>query len=289
MPLSRDDNTGGAAQPMWPANQELVEDPGQEVDVAAASMAKTCSAAPRVQRRVAQQVGHDPVLQQGQCPTGLPGREEVTARPPGVAGGLEPFSRPQLERLLAAPVPGPQLSAQHLAHQMVVPEAGPLIIQGDQEQVGRVDAAQQRRGVLPGGDGRARACGQLLQTDVSSMNRTTSGGSCSRTSEMKYSAIACCGPPAPPQSAPGPWCRAATAPPSAAPRPIPRFADEAAPGQPGRPGRRSSPADRRFRPGKNAGHGRGARTAHPTSAAGAAAAVVLPATTCLLRSTPPRR
>ena len=115
------------------------------------------------QRRVAQEVGHDPVLQEGQGPVGLPRGQEVPGRAPGVARGLEPFGRPQLERLLAGPVPGPQLGAQHLAHQMVVPEAGPLIVERHQEQVGRVDAAQQRRRVLPRGDGCARVRGQLAQ------------------------------------------------------------------------------------------------------------------------------
>jgi hypothetical protein len=94
----------------------------------------------------------------------------VAAGMPGVTGGLEPFGRPQLERLLPGAVSGPQLSAQHPAHQMVVPEAGPLIIQRHQEQVGRVNAAQRHRHVLPGGDGRARVRGQLPRTDVSSMN-----------------------------------------------------------------------------------------------------------------------
>ena len=61
---------------------------------------------------------------------------------PGVTGGLEPFARPQLEHLLPGAVPSPQLSLQQMAHQMVVAEAGPLIVQGDQEQVGRVDAVQ---------------------------------------------------------------------------------------------------------------------------------------------------
>jgi hypothetical protein len=45
-------------------------------------------------RRVAQEVGQDPVLEQGQRPAGLPGLQEVAARPPAVAGGLEPFGCP---------------------------------------------------------------------------------------------------------------------------------------------------------------------------------------------------
>ena len=113
--------------------------------------------------RVVQEVGHDPVLQQGQRPVGLLRGEEVAGRAPGVTGRLEPFGRPQLELLLPGPVPGPQLGAQHLAHQMVVPEARPLVIERHQEQVGRVDAAQQRRRVLPAGDRRARARGQLAK------------------------------------------------------------------------------------------------------------------------------
>ena len=82
-----------------------------------------------------------------------PGRP---AAPPGSGGpraACLPRTRtirpPAAEALLARPVPGPQLGAQHLAHQMVVAEAGPLIIERHQEQVGRVDAAQQRRRVLP--------------------------------------------------------------------------------------------------------------------------------------------
>ena len=48
----------------------------------------------RGQRRVAQEVGHHPVLQQGQRPVGLLRREEVPGRPPHVTRGLEPFARP---------------------------------------------------------------------------------------------------------------------------------------------------------------------------------------------------
>jgi hypothetical protein len=58
-------------------------------------------------------------------------------------------------------VPGPQLSVQHLAHQRVIPEAGPLIIECHQEKVGCVDAPQQRRRVLPAGDGCTCFRGQL--------------------------------------------------------------------------------------------------------------------------------
>ena len=115
------------------------------------------------QRRVVQEFGHDPVLQQGQRPVDLLRREEMAGCAPGVTGGLEPFGRPQLKRLLASPVPGPQLSAQQLAHQMVVPETGPLVIERHQEQVALVNSAQQRRRVLPRSDGRARAHGQLPQ------------------------------------------------------------------------------------------------------------------------------
>jgi hypothetical protein len=39
------------------------------------------------------------------------------------------------------------LGAQHLAYQMVGAESGPLIIESHQEQMGRIDAAQQRRRV----------------------------------------------------------------------------------------------------------------------------------------------
>jgi hypothetical protein len=46
---------------------------------------------------------------------------------------------------------------------MVIPEAGPLIIERHQEQAGRVDAAQQRRRVLSPGDRHARLRGQLAQ------------------------------------------------------------------------------------------------------------------------------
>ena len=100
-------------------------------------------------RRVVQEAGHDPVLQEVQGPVGLPGGQEMPGRAPCVAGALEPFGCPQLERLLPVPVPGPQLSAQHPAHQMVVPEARPLVIERHQEQAGRVNSAQQRRRVLP--------------------------------------------------------------------------------------------------------------------------------------------
>ena len=44
---------------------------------------------------------------------------------------------------------------------MVVPEAGLLIIQRHQEQVGGANGAQQRRRVRPAGDGLARISGQL--------------------------------------------------------------------------------------------------------------------------------
>ena len=46
---------------------------------------------------------------------------------------------------------------------MVIPEAGPLIIECRQEQAGRVKAAQHRRRVLPPGEGCARVRGQLPQ------------------------------------------------------------------------------------------------------------------------------
>ena len=93
----------------------------------------------------------------------MPGGQEMPDRAPCLARALEPFGGPHLERLLACPVPGPQLSVQRLAHQMVVPEAGRLVIKRDQEQVGRVNSVQQRRRVLPRGDGCTRVRGQLLQ------------------------------------------------------------------------------------------------------------------------------
>ena len=82
------------------------------------------------QHRVAQEVAHDPVLQQGQRLVGLMRREEVPGRPPHVSRGLEPLAGPQLQLLLAGLVPSPQLGAQQLAHQMVEAEAGPLIVEG---------------------------------------------------------------------------------------------------------------------------------------------------------------
>ena len=115
------------------------------------------------QDRVAQEVGHDPVLDEGERPFGLLRRQVMAGRTPRVTDGLEPLARPQLELLLTGPVPGPQLSAQHLAHQVVVPEARPLIVECHKEQVGRVDPAQQRRNVPPRRHGRARAGGQLAQ------------------------------------------------------------------------------------------------------------------------------
>jgi hypothetical protein len=62
--------------------------------------------------RVGQEVGYHVVFQQSQRPVGLPGREEVASRPPGVARSLEPFGCPQLEFLLAGWVPGVQLGSQ---------------------------------------------------------------------------------------------------------------------------------------------------------------------------------
>ena len=46
---------------------------------------------------------------------------------------------------------------------MVVAEPGPLIIENHQEQMGRMDAAQQRRRVPPRRDGRTRVRGHLAQ------------------------------------------------------------------------------------------------------------------------------
>ena len=110
-----------------------------------------------------QEVGDHPVVQQDQCAVALTGREEVAGGTPGIADGLEPFGRAQLELAFAGRVPGAQLGTQQLADQMVVAEAGPLIIQRHQEQVGQVDAAQPRRGVLPAADGRTGVRGQLAQ------------------------------------------------------------------------------------------------------------------------------
>ena len=110
-----------------------------------------------------QEAGHDPVLHEVQSPVGLPRGQEMPGRAPCVPRALEPFRCPQLKRLLAVPVPGPQLGAQHPAHQMVVPEARPLVIERRQEQVGRVNAVQQHLCVLPRGDGCARVRGQLPQ------------------------------------------------------------------------------------------------------------------------------
>ena len=47
----------------------------------------------------------------------------------------------------------------------MVPEAGPVVIEGHQEQVSGIDAAQQRRRVLPSGDRRARVRGQHPRQD----------------------------------------------------------------------------------------------------------------------------
>ena len=97
------------------------------------------------------------------------------------------------------------------------------------------------------------------------MNWATSGGCCWRTSETKYPAIAWLRTSSARAARAGSLRRAATAPPSAAPPPTPRFGHAAAPGQPRRPPRRSSPAGRGFRPGRNTGHGRAAPqlTGHP--------------------------
>ena len=46
---------------------------------------------------------------------------------------------------------------------MVVAEAGPLLVQGHQEQAGRIEAMQHCRRVLPAGDRRARVRGQLAE------------------------------------------------------------------------------------------------------------------------------
>ena len=103
-------------------------------------------------RRGVQEVRHDPVLEERQGPVSLLRGQIMVGGTPGVSGSLEPFCRPQLKHLLASAVPGAQLGAQYPAHQTVVPEAGPLVVERHQEQVSGVDSAQQRRRVLPSGD-----------------------------------------------------------------------------------------------------------------------------------------
>ena len=110
-----------------------------------------------------QEVGDDPVLQEREGPVGLPRRKEVPGRLPRVAPGFQPFRRPQLQRNLPRGVSGMQFGAQHLVHQVVVPVDRPVIIKRDEEQVGRLDAAQQRRRVQPAGDNCAGLSGQLIQ------------------------------------------------------------------------------------------------------------------------------
>ena len=110
-----------------------------------------------------QQVGRHPLLQQAQGPVDLPGREEIAGRSPRVAGGLQPLGYPQLQRELTAAIQGTQLRAQYLAHQMVIPVTRPIVIEGHDEQIGRLDAAQQRRRVLPAGHRGAGISGQLVQ------------------------------------------------------------------------------------------------------------------------------
>ena len=117
----------------------------------------------RRQRRVAQEISDDALLQQGQGAVGLPGRQEVAGRVPGVAHRLEPLGGPQLEGLFAGPVPGPQFGVQQLADQMVVAEDRPVLVEGHQEQAVPVDAPQQRGRVLAPGDRGARVRGQLAQ------------------------------------------------------------------------------------------------------------------------------
>ena len=115
-------------------------------------------------------------MQEGQGPVDLLGREVVADRAPRVASGLIPFGRPQVELLLSRRIPGPQFRAQRLPHEMVVAEAGPLIIERHQEQVGHVmlcsSAAASCRSVTAA---HAPAVSSP-RTDVSSMNRATSAG-----------------------------------------------------------------------------------------------------------------
>jgi len=68
-------------------------------------------------------------VQQGQGAVALTGCEQVAGRTAGVSGRLEPVGRAQLELAFTGRVPGAQLGAQQLADQVVVAEAGPLIIQ----------------------------------------------------------------------------------------------------------------------------------------------------------------
>jgi hypothetical protein len=116
-------------------------------------------------RRDVQEVRHDPVLHDRQGPVSMMRSQIMDGRTPGVSGGLEPFCCPHPKRLLAGAVPGAQLGAQHAAHQTVVPEAGPLIVECHQEQVSGIDAAQQRRRVMPSGDRGARVRGQHPHKD----------------------------------------------------------------------------------------------------------------------------
>ena len=227
----------------------------------------------RRQRRVVQVVSHDAVLQEGQGAVGLPGREEVAGRMPGVAHRLEPLGGPQLECLFAGSVPGPQFGVQQLADQMVVAEDRPVLIERHQEQAGPVDAAQQRGRVLAPGDGGARVGGQLAQDGGVQHEPGHLGGLLIEDlgGEVLGDLVA-----ADLQRPPGPRriCarRAATARPSAAPRPSPRFAGAAAPHHRQRSRHRSWPGSHGFPRARNAGHGRGVRTAPRPSAAGAAAA-----------------
>ena len=46
---------------------------------------------------------------------------------------------------------------------MVIPVTRPVVIERHDEQIGRLDAAQQRRRVLPAGHGRAGISSQLVQ------------------------------------------------------------------------------------------------------------------------------
>ena len=118
----------------------------------------------RRQGRVVQEVGARPGPAAGPAP-GRPAAPRGSGGPPAGCHRWTRTIRPPATAApaRAAPVPGPQLSMQHLVHQMVVAEARPLIIECHQEQAGRVDAAQQRRRVLPPGDRCARARGQLAQ------------------------------------------------------------------------------------------------------------------------------
>ena len=221
-----------------------------------------------------QEVRHDPVLQEDQRPVSLLRRQEMVGRAPGVPGGFEPFGRPQLKHLLAGAVPGAQLRAQHLAHQAVVPEAGPVLIEGHQEQVSGIDAAQQRRRVLPSGDRGARVRGQFPGQD---------GGVEHELGQLGRLLVEHLGDevvgevlaadlqhPRQPRRVGGPAQGQRRHLQDRGP-PLAPLVEQRQVGV-GYLGRRSSPAGHGSRRGRSTGRGPGSRSAGPTSAAGAGAA-----------------